>query len=193
MNRNSIRKPSVTLLLALTLAGPAAGQVELISRAPARFSPDTGNGSLATVALSADGRYAAFSSNATNLVPGQRDSNGGNDVFLYDRLAGTTTLISHATGSPALTGALPVEHPASISADGRFVAFVSSTWDLVPGVTVPQDFTSHVYLWERETGTITVVSRRAGTQQGAGGHSRDPVLSADGSYVAFISRAPDLV
>ncbi|HSK80530.1 MAG TPA: hypothetical protein VLQ45_29015, partial [Thermoanaerobaculia bacterium] len=142
--------------------------------------------------LSADGRYAAFSSNATNLVPGQRDSNGGNDVFLYDRLAGTTTLVSHAAGSPALTGERPAEHPA-LSADGRFVAFVSSAWDLVPGVTVPQDFTPHVYLWDRETGAITAVSRRAGTEQGAGGRSRDPVLSADGSYVAFISRAPDLV
>ncbi|HSN86933.1 MAG TPA: hypothetical protein VL025_09255, partial [Thermoanaerobaculia bacterium] len=142
MNRNGIRKSALTALLAAALAGPAAGQIELISRAPVRFAPDTGDGSLDRVSLSADGRYAAFSSSSTNLVPGQRDSNGGNDVFLYDRLAGTTTLISHATGSPALTGALPTGYPASISADGRFVAFVSSAWDLVPGVTVSQDFTS---------------------------------------------------
>ena len=183
------------LILSLGIALPGIAipaTVELVSRAPARFSPDTGDGSLGLVALSADGRYAAFSSNATNLAPGQRDSNGGNDVFLHDRLAGTTTLVSHAAGAPALTGARPAEHPA-LSADGRFVAFVSSAWDLVSGVTVPQDFTEHVYLWDRETGAITAVSRRAGTERGAGGRSRDPVLSADGGYLAFISRAPDLV
>ncbi|HSK77934.1 MAG TPA: hypothetical protein VLQ45_15895 [Thermoanaerobaculia bacterium] len=178
--------------LTLSLAGPAAGQVELISRAPARFAPDTGDGSLTAVALSADGRYAAFSSTAANLVPGQQDSNLWNDIFLYDRLAGTTTLVSHAAESPALTATRGSDQPA-LSADGRFVAFVSSAWDLVPGVGAPDAFGYHVYLWDRETGEVTAVTRRAGTEEGAGGHSRDPVLSADGSYLAFVSSAPDLI
>lgn len=181
-----------TFFLILSLAGPATGQVDLISRAPARFAPDTGDGSVAAVSLSADGRYAAFSSSAANLMPGQKDSNGWNDVFLHDRLAGTTTLVSHAAGAPTLTAARGSDQPV-ISADGRFVAFVSSGWDLVPGVGTPDAFVTHVYLWDRETGEVTAVSRRAGTTEGASGHSRDPVLSADGGYLAFVSQAPDLV
>lgn len=190
MKRNRIWK--LTALLAAALASPAAGQVDLISRAPARFSPDTGDGSLAAVSLSADGRYAVFSSTAPNLVPGQKDSNGWNDVFLHDRLAGTTTLVSHAAGSPTLTAARGSDRPV-VSADGRFVAFISSAWDLVPGMGAPDAFATHVYLWDRETGEVTAVTRRAGTNEAASGHSRDPVLSADGSYLAFVSQSPDLV
>src|SRR5262245_40736376 len=48
--------------------------------------------------VSADGRFTVFTSNAANLVAGQLDTNGANDVFLFDRLLSTTTLVSHRDG-----------------------------------------------------------------------------------------------
>ena len=193
MNRNRIRKSALTALLAAALCGPAVGQVELISRAPVRFAPDTGDGDFTSVALSDDGRYAAFSSAAANLVPGQQDSNRKNDVFLYDRLAGTTILVSHAAGSSTLAAQGESGQPA-LSGDGRFVAFISSAWDLVPGVGDPRGHIDHLYLWSRETGEITPVTRRAGTEVETGhSDSRNPVLSRNGNYLAFLSQASDLI
>ena len=77
-------------------------------------------------AISADGRYVAFLSDADNLVPGQVDTNGGPDAFIYDRVTHTTVLASHALGSPLQAGDnnLPGQYIA-LSPDGRYLAFVS--------------------------------------------------------------------
>jgi hypothetical protein len=96
-----------------------AARVELVSRAPFRLAPDTvgqsfpsglrpvdvepGGGSTGYSSplpspLSADGRYFVHTSAAANLVPGQTDANGASDIFLYDRLLETTTLVSHVAG-----------------------------------------------------------------------------------------------
>jgi hypothetical protein len=81
-------------------------------------------------ALSADGRFVAFDSDATNLVPG--DTNGDTDVFVHDRLTGTTARVSLASDGAQASGQNSVD---DISADGRVVALNSSATNLVPNDT----------------------------------------------------------
>jgi Tol biopolymer transport system component len=124
-------------------------------------------------AISADGRYVAFTSDATNLVPG--DTNGWPDVFVRDTLAGTTTRVSVST-----TG-VQADHDSAapaISADGRYVAFVSGATTLVPGDT---NGTSDVFVHDTVTGTTERVSIGAPT------FADSPDLSADGRYVSYVS------
>jgi Tol biopolymer transport system component len=179
----------VLLMMAPGLAGAAS--VELIS----------GTGTASDVygesnqpAVSADGRYVAFQSDAPNLVPGQEDGNNSGDVFLHDRVTGTTTLVSHAAGSPtrAATG-YGGYGSVDISADGRYVAFSGAGTDLVPGA-VDANHATDVFLWDRVTGTTTLVSHAAGLPgTAADGNSFYAILSADGNFLVFTSRASNLV
>jgi Tol biopolymer transport system component len=89
-----------------------------------------GNSGSAWSAISADGRYVAFDSSATNLVPG--DTNGVLDVFIHDRQTGQTSRVSVASDGTQGNGA---SHLPAISADGRYVAFTSFATNLVPGDT----------------------------------------------------------
>ncbi|HEV7669348.1 MAG TPA: hypothetical protein VGS22_12555 [Thermoanaerobaculia bacterium] len=142
--------------------------------------------------LSADGRYVAFLSDASDLVPGISDGNGGNDVYLWDRVTGTTVLVSHVVGSPTTTGNGPV-FEAVVSADGAFVAFAGSASDLVAGQT-DTNGDSDVFLWERATGNVTLVSHVAGMPAKTGaGPSFAPAISSNGGRVALVSFAADLV
>jgi Tol biopolymer transport system component len=180
------RRFGMLLFLWTITASPAgAAGIELISRAPLRLTPHTTGGTSSfqdRPAVSADGRYVAFVSFAANLVPGQIDHDLYPDVFLYDRVAGTTRLVSHADGSPETAGDRESEQP-SLSADGRFVAFASAARNLVPGVGPVGEEDRNVYLWDRETDQTTLVSRSAGT----------PSLSADGNVLVFTSKATGLV
>src|SRR5690349_7429247 len=103
---------------ALGAAAPAAGTTELISRSSAGERARHGPSGLP--AVSGDGRFVAFQSRAANLVPG--DTNGATDVFVRDRLLGTTTRVSVASDGGQAAGS---SFSPSISADGRRVAFVS--------------------------------------------------------------------
>jgi Tol biopolymer transport system component len=142
------------------------------------------NGSSADPSMSADGRFVAFVSTASNLVAG--DTNAGQDVFVRDRTAGQTTRVSVATGGAQANGESFVP---SISADGRFVAFSSFASNLVPNDTnIQQD----VFVRDRTTGQTTRVSVGPGGAQG-NGFSDFPTISADGRLVAFISDASNLV
>jgi Tol biopolymer transport system component len=134
--------------------------------------------------ISADGRYLAFDSLATNLVPG--DTNVQPDVFVRDLQAGTTTRVSvDSSGGQADDYSLQ----PSISADGRYVAFWSGATNLVPGDTNGQP---DVFVKDLQTGaTIRVSSDSSGTQ--GNGISLVPSISADGRYVAFVSDATNLV
>ncbi len=183
--------------LCVLLAAPAAASpVALVSRADADLLADTGGAiSLTDLGLtsqiSADGRYTVFSSEAGNLVPGQVDANANADVFLHDRVAGTTALVSHRPGSAVTAGNSRSFHPA-ISDDGRYVAFLSLADDLIAG----QDANGNTdaFLYDRETGAVTLVSRSAGSATTAGdGRAQDVAISADGSYVAFSDTSTDLV
>lgn len=99
-----------------------------------------GFGDSSSVQITPDGRYVVFASNAANLVPG--DTNHFRDVFVHDRLTGKTTRESvsrdekEATGN---SGGWSVVGHATISADGRYVAFVSGADNLVSGDLVPDD------------------------------------------------------
>jgi Tol biopolymer transport system component len=132
---------------------------------------------------STDGRYVAFGSQASNLVVG--DNNNSTDVFVRDRLLGTTERVSvHSNGTEGWCGS---SYP-SISDDGRYVAFYSCTpFDLeVPSLRMD------IYVRDRVAHTTRLVSL---TPQGtpADDFSTGPSLSADGRYVAFDSCATDLV
>jgi Tol biopolymer transport system component len=152
-------------------------------------------------ALSGDGRYVLFESAAASLVAGQADANGGGDVFLYDRTAHSTLLVSRSTASPAAAGD-DTSGSSSLSADGRFVVFASLASNLVAGVNdQPVDpetglpgRNQDIFLFDRATGSTALVSRSAvAPDSAANGDSFDPAISADGRWVAFVSEASDLV
>jgi hypothetical protein len=109
------------------LRDQVAGTTELLSTSA---TGEFGNAYSAGPTISADGRYVAFSSLATNLVPG--DVNRSIDVFIKDRVTGRTDLVSRSSsGAPGDRGS----GGSAISADGRFVAFASLATNLVPGDT----------------------------------------------------------
>lgn len=191
--RNSLI--ALLALLAMIPPGKAGAEIELISKIPPRIAPGTALGLLGFLqrpALSDDGRFVVFLSSAPNLVPGQIDPEPGFDIFLHDRVSGSTHLITHAAGSPATAADRGLDQSPSVSADSRFVAFASFASNLTPGVEESAD-TQNIYLWDRETGQTTLASRRAGTQEDADAGSLSPVLSADGSVLVFVSHATDLV
>lgn len=197
--RPARRLAGAALLLAGALPASQAAQIDLLYNVPPPRASHTAAGTSQAAALSADGRYFVFESNAPNLVPGQVDSNRANDIFVYDRGTGTTTLVSRSKASPARTGDGVSWSPA-ISADGRYITFVSTAPDLTTGRDTGQDTgqdlgkLSDVFLYDRAAGTTILVSRsKASPGLPGDGLSEHPVLSADGRYVAFSSVATDLV
>ena len=149
-----------------------------------------GNHHSSDPSLSADGRYIAFRSHATNLVAGV--TNGTDDVFVHDRVEGVTTRVSVGPGGAQADG--PSGSP-SISGNGRYVAFDSEATNLVPGDT---NGVSDVFVHDRHTGVTTRVNLASdGTQADGGPFSNRgsvwPSISADGRYVAFHSLAANLV
>ena len=134
--------------------------------------------------ISANGRFVAFHSNANNLV--QNDTNGTLDIFVHDRLSSETTRISLTSAGTQANGD---SYEASISADGRFVAFDSSASNLVSGDTNEDD---DIFLHDRQTGETNRVSLSSdGTQ--ANDNSYLAFISADGRFIAFGSYASNLV
>jgi Tol biopolymer transport system component len=136
--------------------------------------------------ISGDGRYVAFASSATNLVAD--DTNEEYDIFVHDTVDRTTTRVSVAsTGDQGVGGS---SLGASISADGRYVAFYSDASNLVADDTNGR---SDVFVHDTVNGTTTRVSVASTGDQGVGGPSLDPSISGDGRYVAFRSSANNLV
>ncbi len=143
-----------------------------------------GNANSYYSSMNTDGRYVAFSSTSSNLVPG--DTNSNLDIFVHDRALGQTVRVSVA--SDGTQADYPSYHPA-ISGTGRFVAFDSVDTNLAPGDTgVAPD----VFLHDRQTGQTTRVSVGPAGLEG-NGRSEWPVLNADGRYIAFVSEASNLV
>ncbi len=167
----------------------AAGTSTLVSHTAASATTP-GNGFSERPSLSADGSFLAYHSTAANLVTGQVDMATW-DVFLYDRALGQTVLVSRSSASPTTTGDR-LSQTADVSADGSHVAFVSEATNLVAGQSGPAG--ANVFLYRRADASVTLVSHAtAGAQQGGSGRSSRPVISQDGSYVAFVSYAGDLV
>jgi hypothetical protein len=151
----------------------------------------SGNHSSQYPVISADGRVIAFESNATNLVNG--DGNTHPDVFTRDVSSGSTQLVSKAHPSlfSATSGSNSSINRGALSADGRYVAFVSRATNLVSGLEVVPGV-QNVYRLDRVTGEVLLVSVNAlGTGSG-NSYSYEPVISADGNVVAFRSTASNL-
>ena len=135
-----------------------------VSEVPASIA--VGNGWSGQSAISADGRYVAFSSFASNLVLG--DVNDETDVFLRDRQTGTTTLVSVATtGEQGLGQSLA----RSVSADGRIVVFESYAYNLVPGDSFGS---SDIFVRDLQSGVTSRVSVDPGGDQPTRSSSNAP-------------------
>ena len=135
-------------------------------------------------AISDDGRYVVFASEADNLVPG--DTNGNNDLFLRDLLLGQTTRISVDGAGLQVHGN---SDDCAISADARFVACDSDAVELWAWDTNDEE---DVIVFDLATGT-PVCASVAPSGQASNGESLKPAISADGRWVAFSSSGSDLV
>ncbi|WP_323095390.1 FG-GAP-like repeat-containing protein [Intrasporangium sp. YIM S08009] len=129
--------------------------------------------------ISGDGRYVTFVSASGDLVPG--DTNGTTDVFVRDRVAGTTTRVSVSStgeeGDRASSG-------GGLSADGRFIVFDSDATTLDPRDT---NRNSDVFVHDRATGVTTGISVVPSTSPDQGPASWSSTISDDGRVVAFVS------
>ena len=161
-----------------------AGTLGLVSQAPDGTIGN--NRSLAIVggAISGDGRYVTFMSEASNLVAD--DGNESWDVFVRDLTTDTTTIIStNSAGEPGNSASVA---PA-ISGDGSVVAFSSEATDLVAG---DGNGLQDVYTRPRDGGPITRINVSSSGQEATGGSSRSATLSRDGTVVAYVSSATNL-
>ncbi len=169
--------PAASVAFTTTLS-----QTERVSVAT---SGTQGNGNSTTPAISYDGRFVAFASSATNLVPG--DKNAKQDIFVRDRATGQTTRVSVVTGGAQAnsTSSTPV-----ISADGKFVAFASNATNL----NGPDTTLSDIFVADWTTGSITTtrVSKAIGGVA-TNGNSTAPSISGNGALIAFQSAAKNLV
>ncbi|MBI5361622.1 MAG: PD40 domain-containing protein [Planctomycetes bacterium] len=154
-----------------------------------RVSVGTGgvqaNSQSSRAVISADGRYIAFETVATNLVAG--DTNNTADVFVHDRVAATTTRVSFATGG--VQAVMSCNSP-SISSDGRYVAFVSAASNLVAGDTNGR---VDVFVHDRTTATTTRASVASDGAQGTNDVGAYVSISGDGRFVVFDSPSTNLV
>lgn len=146
-----------------------------------------GNDDSTWPSISADGRYVAFQSSASNLVPG--DTNGVADVFVRDLETTQTYRVSVA--SDGTQGNEGSGYYTAISADGNYIAFESAASNLISGDTNQK---RDVFVHDRQTGQTTRVSVASDGAQGDGDSGRYGLsISADGRYVAFKSYAGNLV
>jgi len=167
-------------LLVLPAAGAGPGATTRVSVGAGNTQ---GDGRSFIPALSADGRYAAFYSDASNLVAG--DTNGARDAFVRDLQTGETTRVSISSSGGEANGD---SFAPAISSDGRYVAFASSASNLVDGDT---NDANDVFVRDRQSNTTARVSVGFDGSQANGG-SDQPSLSGDGRLVAFTSAATNI-
>jgi Tol biopolymer transport system component len=144
-----------------------------------------GNDESFSPAISSDGRFVAFQSDATNLVP--NDTNNRSDIFVRDRQTGTTERISVASDGIQANG--DSISPA-ISSNGRFVAFSSEASNLVAGDTNNK---ADIFVHDRQNDTTELIAGSAEFNTATGTIIVAPAISPDGGFVGFRSDADDLV
>jgi len=177
--RTSSISLGAALLLALGVAAPAlsaphAPRLERISTGARGTQAD---GASTTPAISADGRYVAFASAATNLVPG--DHNGVTDLFVRDLRTGRTVRVAQG----------PIVDRSAFSADGRYLVFVT-TAALTKGDT---NGAEDIYLRDLRTGRTERVSHGHAPATPAPHLNSAPTISGNGRYVAYVTASPDTV
>jgi len=144
----------------------------------------SGNGGSRNSTMTPDGRFVAFVSAATNLMPG--DTNGIPDVFVRDLQAHTTTLVSVGATSPNSAYSLGSSESPEITPDGRHVAFYSTATNLVAGVSTTgeiyvRDLTAGSTIWASAGAHAIFQSVTGGTNEASCNFS----FSADGQFVGF--------
>lgn len=171
------------LLTLFALAGGATAQMttDRIAMGMGGAQP---NGNVSDVAMSADGRFVVFSSDATNLVAG--DTNGKQDVFLYDADLQSVERIS--VTSLGVEGNNNSFSP-SISDDGTLVVFVSTATNFAGD---DDNNALDVFLYDRLTTNLTLISRHSDTTLGDNA-SYDCKISGNGLFVVYRSLATNLV
>src|SRR5438477_983608 len=196
MNTGLLTAPRATVcaLFATFVLSTTAAPFQLVSVLdPSQAPPAGGNGDSWGPILSADGRFLLFSSAANNLVT---TSNGNAlpvlvaphlNVFLRDRAAGTTTLVSvNLTDTGGGNGD---SIPTGISTNGRYACFESRASDLVPSDT---NGVTDVFVRDLWSNTTALVSANLAGVPGSG-ICRGSAMTPDGRYVAFVSAATNLV
>ena len=200
-------RPGITHLISLTSDGH---QAETRDALP--YPVSSGDcGLVCQSALSANGRFIAFESDATDLVDG--DTNRSMDIFVRDLKKGSTERVSISNSgeeglgacttedidlnspqytAPAITGS----YGPSISANGRFVAFASCSQNLV---LQDDKHARDIFVRDRKAGTTELISAATdGTPAVCGpitqcNYLYPAAISDDGNHVTFISSAPNLV
>ncbi len=159
----------------------SSGSIELISKG------SSGHGGGTYAAISGSGRYVAFESPALDLLPGV--ISGSWDTYLHDQQTGKLERDSTAAGGAPVYNPGAYTSPPAVSADGRFVAFMSQAEKLVAndGNNSPD-----IFVHDRQTDTTELISV-ALTGKSGNDASYTPAISADGRFVVFQSFASDLV
>jgi len=142
-----------------------------------------GSGASSTPSINGDGSLVAFVSTSTNFVTGV----SGTQIYLHNRQTNQIEVVSRDSNSSIINEGGAASSDPSISSDGRLVAFVSLSSNLVTGVSGQQ-----IYVRDRQTGQTTVVSKSSAGIVGDGTSSA-PAISADGRYVAYASTSTNLV
>jgi Tol biopolymer transport system component len=163
--------------------------VHLVTREGGNPTFGAVGGNPASPTMSADGRFVVFSSASHNLVPGQVNRSGVN-LFVHDRLAGVTRLVSHRPGEPTVeAGGDSID--GRISADGRFVGFSSDGDRLFSGWNGPWQLNAYVH--DVTTGENVLVNHVLGQPARASAAAVVTGISADGQFILFASSASDLI
>lgn len=210
--RLTLRRAATTVGLAVAVLSAGACTPTTTPTPPLPVQPVAGgNGAMLEPVVSADGRWVAYASQATDLVPG--DANGSiADLYLTDRLTGTTTRVatgdesvgtaSPSAGSPAdLDPPRPRDGGASIriSSDWRYVAFAAWASDLVSPAPPPA-YARGVYRYDRVTGAVERLSPVAATPCAGGSPAQvatylallDSItMSQDGGVVSWTTWCGD--
>ena len=158
-----------------------AGKTTLVS---ANTNGSAANGASRSAVMTPDGRYVAFASEASDLVP--NDTNGIPDIFVRDVVSGVTVLASPAAISTRAQYEICGSDSPLITPDGRFVAFYSTATNLVPGITTNP---SEIYVRDLVQNTTIWASSGAQSaflpQPGLKLHCLSHALSSDGQFVAY--------
>ena len=145
----------------------------------------TGNGASSAPSISGDGSLVTFVSQSANFVT----SVSGAQIYVHNRQTNETELISRDSTLTVVNAGNGISSASVISADGRFVAFVSQSTNLVTGVVVaPQ-----IYLRDRQTGQTTLVSKSSSGVTSNGLVNSSPAISGDGQFIAFVSNGTNVV
>jgi Tol biopolymer transport system component len=184
----------VSMVLAIVMAGgsvAAPGDTTRVSVDSFGNQAEEGPQGSYEASISSDGRHVAFSSYASDLVEG--DTNAKSDIFVHDRTTATTERVSVSSSGTQGNG---FSSSASISSDGRYVAFISEAQNLVSGDIGYRD----VFVRDRDTDADgifdepgSVSTEKVTNTGGADPNQAPPSISSDGRYVAFTSDASDVV